>query len=84
MKRGHTKTDTEIIHSTFITPQLRQALWHFPSLSPLPQSEPHPFQRAPAESYFSITYPFTTNRLLRDQVGWLGGENGGGGDQVGC
>jgi hypothetical protein len=33
------------------------------------QAEAHPAQRSPAESYFAITYPFTTNRVLRDQVG---------------
>lgn len=33
------------------------------------QAEPHPAQRSPAESFFSVTYPFTSNKLLRDQVG---------------
>jgi hypothetical protein len=32
------------------------------------QAEPHPAERSPSDSYFSITYPFTTNRALRDQV----------------
>jgi hypothetical protein len=28
-----------------------------------------PKQRPPSDSYLSLTYPFTSNELLRDQVG---------------
>uniref|UniRef100_A0A383VYQ5 HotDog ACOT-type domain-containing protein n=1 Tax=Tetradesmus obliquus TaxID=3088 RepID=A0A383VYQ5_TETOB len=32
-----------------------------------PQAGPAPKQRPPSDSYLSITYPFTSNELLRDQ-----------------